>query len=141
MFFCSTLEIEQRRNGADQEVGGPQMRLLKYIDNPFGVINVAGVDRGKVPYSIFVAGGYLYALICDDDNPWYFRWLRKYSIGETALELVWSVEPEFEWQCFHSFCYKDGEVWVAVTASDEAVFANPVSWIGFNDDGEPPIEP
>jgi len=144
MFFCDTKQIEHRRIGTSPfapPVGGPQMALLKFFDNPFGTITVGGVTRGKVPYSMFESAGFLYALICDDNNPWYFRWLCKYRIGKLSLEMIWRREPEHEWQCFHSFCYRDGEVWVAVTASDQFVFSNPSQWIGFNDSGEPPIEP
>lgn len=109
-------------------------RIEVEYETPFGTCD----GYPKVPQAIFVEGEYLYALVCDDDNKWDFRWLQKYHIGETSLELIWQVQPEFEWQAFHSFCVRGPEVWVTVTASDEQTFSNPTTWIGYNiDDPEP----
>jgi len=114
--------------------------LMKRFENPFGFVTLSsGAQRAKVPQGMYVIGGYLYALLCDDTNPFDFRWICKYAIGELGLSLEWKKEPEHEWQCFHSFAVRGSEVWVTVTASDEQVFSNPTTWIGYNDDGQPPL--
>jgi len=119
----------------------PQPLLLKYFTNPFGSVTLSdGSVRSKVPYNMFVTGGFLYAMICDDTNPWYFRWICKYRVGVLGLELIWKIEPEHDWQCYHSFCVLGSEVWAALTASDGYVFENPSAWIGYHDDEDPPIE-
>lgn len=117
------LDFNSLHDMEDGAVDPQWPELVRSIDSPFGTVDFEGSPVSALAKDIFVQDGFLYALLPDESNPYYWRRLVKIDLSDFST--VWERTPPKEWQCYHSLSVSGSRVWVAVSASDGSVFVDP----------------
>ncbi|TXH43416.1 MAG: hypothetical protein E6Q97_34145 [Desulfurellales bacterium] len=118
---CTYRELDFTSPHALGSIDWPE--LVRSQSSPFGTITYNGTTYDALPKDVFVADGFLYTLLPDEENPYYYRRLVKIDLSDFSV--VWTKTPPEDWQCFHSLNLSADRIWVAVSASDGYVFEDP----------------